>query len=50
VTRNSAHGATAVGGGIFIGGSPTVGLHETKVTRNTPDNCFPPGGIVGCTA
>jgi hypothetical protein len=45
VTRNQA----GQGGGIFsVPGSP-VSLLFTKVARNTPDNCAPPGSVLGCT-
>jgi hypothetical protein len=44
VTGNQA----AQGGGIFaIPGSP-VTLVSTRVARNTPDNCAPPGSVSGC--
>jgi len=26
-----------------------VTLNHTDITGNTPDNCFPPGTITGCT-
>ena len=45
--------ATEVGGGIFnfsFGGPlGTVTLDHSNVSGNTPDNCFPPGTIAGCT-
>jgi hypothetical protein len=44
VTGNSA----AHGGGIFNSGG-SVSLSNTAVTGNSPDNCFPPGTIAGCT-
>ena len=44
VTGNTA----AHGGGIFNNGG-TVTLTASSVTRNTPDNCEPPGTITGCT-
>ena len=44
VTGNTA----AAGGGIFSSGG-TVSLSATTVRGNNPDNCEPPGTIVGCT-
>jgi hypothetical protein len=44
VTGNSA----ASGGGIFASPGSLVTLDETRVFRNTPDNCAPPGIILGC--
>jgi hypothetical protein len=44
VTGNTA----AHGGGIF-NSNGSVTLSNTAVTGNTPDNCFPPGTIAGCT-
>jgi hypothetical protein len=44
ITRNRA----ASGGGIFaVPGSP-VNLKVTVVVKNIPDNCAPPGTILGC--
>jgi predicted outer membrane repeat protein len=43
-TGNSA----AHGGGISNSGG-TVTLSNSSVSGNTPDNCFPPGTIAGCT-
>jgi hypothetical protein len=44
ITRNKA----ATGGGIFaVPGSP-VTLKVTVVAKNIPDNCAPPGTILGC--
>ena len=45
VTGNTAG---ILGGGIFNNGGP-VTLTASSVTRNTPDNCAPPGTISGCT-
>lgn len=45
VTRNQA----AQGGGIFaVPGSP-VSLVFTRIARNTPDDCAPPGSVTGCS-
>lgn len=45
VTRNQA----AQGGGIFaVPGSP-VSLVFTRIARNDPDNCAPPGSLTGCS-
>jgi hypothetical protein len=35
------------GGGIYNAGG--VALSRTKVTGNTPDNCYPLGTIAGCS-
>jgi hypothetical protein len=44
ITRNKA----ASGGGIFaVPGSP-VTLKVTVVAKNIPDNCAPPGAVLGC--
>jgi hypothetical protein len=44
VTGNTA----ARGGGVFNFGG-TVTLSHTSITGNNPDNCEPPGTILGCT-
>ena len=50
LNRSKVTGNTAGihGGGIFKNGGP-VTLTASTVTRNTPDNCAPPGSITGCT-
>ena len=49
LNRSRVTGNTAAhGGGIFNNGG-TVTLTASSVTRNTPDNCEPPGTIPGCT-
>src|ERR1019366_8194373 len=45
VTGNTA----AEGGGIYASSGSPVALKVTLVARNVPDNCFPLGGIPGCT-
>jgi hypothetical protein len=45
VTGNTA----AEGGGIYASSGSPVALKLTLVARNVPDNCFPLGGIPGCT-
>lgn len=40
--------ATNDGGGIDQQGG-TVTLINSRVRKNRPDNCAPPGGVVGCT-
>jgi hypothetical protein len=40
--------ATGTGGGIF-NEAGTVSLGAATVTSNTPNNCFPPGSVPGCT-
>ncbi|WP_197351911.1 right-handed parallel beta-helix repeat-containing protein [Streptomyces bathyalis] len=45
VTRNTA--ITAGGGILNQGGQVT--LTESRVIRNTPDNCSPEGSVPGCT-
>src|SRR4051812_31995007 len=45
VTHNVA---SVDGGGIFNDGG-SVTLHKSKVKKNTPDNCAPPGSVPGCT-
>ncbi|MEV6841533.1 hypothetical protein AB0N17_45065 [Streptomyces sp. NPDC051133] len=39
--------AGAQGGGIYNDG--TAQLRGSRVVANTPDNCFPPGTVPGCT-
>ncbi|MFF8945782.1 hypothetical protein ACF1A5_26570 [Streptomyces sp. NPDC014864] len=36
------------GGGYRAGGVVNL-LSGTTVTRNTPDNCYPPGSVMGCS-
>jgi hypothetical protein len=45
VTRNTA--GLEGGGIVAVPGSP-VWLTASKVKKNTPDNCFPPGVVSGC--
>ena len=46
ITGNSA----TRGGGIFLEPGTLVSLSATgSVTANVPDNCYPPGVVVGCT-
>ena len=45
VTGNTA----AEGGGIYASSGSPAALKLTLVARNVPDNCFPLGGIPGCT-
>ncbi|MCX5147726.1 MULTISPECIES: hypothetical protein [unclassified Streptomyces] len=48
VQRNTATGGPGSGGGIYkAGGSLT--LDRSVVRNNTPDNCAPPGSVLGCT-
>jgi hypothetical protein len=37
------------GGGIWAPAGSPVTLKHTSVRENTPDNCFPPGSIAGCS-
>jgi hypothetical protein len=37
------------GGGIFASAGSPVTLNHTSIRENTPDNCFPPGSIPGCS-
>jgi hypothetical protein len=46
VTGNSAQ---FNGGGIFSTGNPVNASGANDVSNNTPDNCFPPNLIPGCT-
>jgi hypothetical protein len=48
ITYNTAAGPHAHGGGIFFAGGAPVRLTNSVVARNVPDNCFPPGSVVGC--
>jgi hypothetical protein len=42
--------ATVVGGGVFTFAGGTVTLTGTStIVDNTPDNCYPPGSVAGCT-
>ena len=45
VTENTS----ASGGGIYATAGSPVTLKHTSVRKNTPDNCFPPGSISGCS-
>jgi hypothetical protein len=49
ITASQIRGNTAgQGGGIFaVPGSPAT-LKLTLIARNTPDNCAPPGSVMGC--
>ncbi len=40
---------SVAGGGIFATAGSPVTLKHTSVRDNTPDNCFPPGSIPGCS-
>jgi hypothetical protein len=44
VTGNAA----GEGGGIYASGGSAMTLTLAHVVKNTPDNCFPLGGITGC--
>ncbi|MFF4583707.1 hypothetical protein ACFY15_35940 [Streptomyces sp. NPDC001373] len=48
VTDNTA---SYVGGGIYVAtySGASVALSDTRVENNTPDNCYPPGSVVGCS-
>jgi hypothetical protein len=46
VTRNTA---ITAGGGVFNGTGGQVTLTNSRVIRNTPDNCAPAGSVAGCT-
>ncbi|QPP08025.1 right-handed parallel beta-helix repeat-containing protein [Streptomyces bathyalis] len=46
VTRNTA---ITAGGGILNQGGGQVTLTDSRVVRNTPDNCSPAGSVPGCT-
>ncbi|MGW6390995.1 hypothetical protein ACWFR1_10905 [Streptomyces sp. NPDC055103] len=50
-SRVTDNAASYQGGGIYVatylGGAVT--LSNTTVENNTPDNCFPPGSVVGCS-
>lgn len=50
LTASSVTGNTATtrGGGIYVN-SGGVTLLASTVSGNTPDNCAPPGSVVGCT-
>ncbi len=41
-------GNTASGGGGIFNPDGTVRLSASQVTKNTPDNCAPPGSVAGC--
>ena len=47
--RGNVAGRNGHGGGIFVNGAAKVMLFTTLPTMNTPDNCFPPGSVPGCT-
>jgi hypothetical protein len=46
VTRNTA---ITAGGGIVNENTGEVTLTDSRVIRNTPDNCSPAGSVPGCT-
>ncbi|MFJ3333328.1 hypothetical protein [Streptomyces sp. NPDC086766] len=46
VTENTAF---YQGGGIYLAGGAVNLLSGTTVTQNTPDNCYPPGRVTGCS-
>ncbi|GGT37901.1 hypothetical protein GCM10010226_12900 [Streptomyces phaeofaciens] len=48
VLRNTATGGPGSGGGIYKADG-TVALARSVVLNNTPDNCAPPGSVLGCT-
>ncbi|MEU1112635.1 hypothetical protein [Streptomyces sp. NPDC005866] len=48
VLRNAATGGPGSGGGIYKAGG-TVTLNQSVVRHNTPENCAPPGSVLGCT-
>ncbi|WSQ09863.1 hypothetical protein OG604_20015 [Streptomyces sp. NBC_01231] len=48
VLSNTATGGPGSGGGIYKAGG-TVALDRSVVRSNTPDNCAPPGSVLGCT-
>jgi len=48
VLLNTATGGPGSGGGIYKSGG-TVALDRSVVRNNTPDNCAPPGSVLGCT-
>jgi len=48
VTDNTAAGGPGSGGGIY-NADGAVRLNDSQVTRNTPDDCGPPGSVPGCT-
>jgi hypothetical protein len=52
ITDNSlstSPGIQLQGGGLYNGTGATVTLTNTMITRNTPDNCYPPNTIAGCS-
>lgn len=49
VTGNRAAGAHPHGAGIFFAGGAPVKLVKTVVASNTPEDCYPPGSITGCS-
>jgi hypothetical protein len=53
VTNNSATatgtGSTAHGGGLYNGTGSAVALTNSVIAQNTPDNCYPPNTIPGCS-
>ncbi|MFD1272214.1 hypothetical protein ACFQ51_10815 [Streptomyces kaempferi] len=48
VQRNTATGGPGSGGGIYKAGG-SLSLDRSVVRNNTPDNCAPPGSVLGCT-
>jgi hypothetical protein len=54
ITHNSLTGNAGVnmqGGGVYNGASngATVTATNTLISQNTPDNCYPPNTIPGCS-
>ncbi|MGQ4416602.1 nitrous oxide reductase family maturation protein NosD [Streptomyces sp. SAS_269] len=49
VERNTAQGGPGSGGGIYQqSSSATATLNNSRVRKNTPDNCAPSGSVPGC--
>jgi len=47
VSRNNA---TSAGGGTYADGEGTFSLTgATDISENSPDNCYPPGSVPGCS-
>jgi hypothetical protein len=52
VTDNSlsaSRGIPLQGGGLYNGTQGAMTLTDTTVAQNTPNNCYPPNTIAGCS-
>lgn len=48
-TLTASPGMSLQGGGIYNGSGGAVRVANTAIAKNTPDNCYPPNTIAGCS-